>query len=40
MSLGEIEIMSQWTEITNKCITQIIIVVDRAEERYRTTSVS
>ena len=40
MSLGEIEIMSQQAEITNQCVTQIIIVVDRAEERYRNTSVS
>ena len=38
-SLDEIEIMSQWAEITNKCVTQIIIIVDRVEERYRTTSV-
>ena len=40
MSLGEIEIMStKWAEITNKCVTLIIIVIDRTEERYMTTSV-
>ena len=41
MSLGEIKILSmKWAEFTNKCVTQIIIIVDRAEERYMTTSVS
>ena len=41
MSLGEIEIMStKQAEIKNKCVTQIIIIAQRAEERYMTTSVS
>ena len=39
MNWGEIKVISmKQAEITNKCATKIVIIVDRAEGRYMTTS--